>query len=464
MLQSKGAPIIYGNMGLTNKYTLTGHTSTAVLDDDEIYANSLYYRINSSEPAFIGAEIDHYQCALEKRYFDNYPDTYGSGHAITDPRNRGKTFIDSYLPAASVSFTASSDGNVGGTTIICNTLTQADDYWNTAAIEITSGAADGEIKIVSDFTASSDTLTLSAAFSVQITSGTTFIIHRLLKDDNTTPATWICLWSKPPYHVTREFLTNGIDLVYAVGESVADVHLDAYHKAYAYTEHIPVTIYAANKTGVTGENLKNKAVQELKRIGETYPVTLNLRYLKTSKEVESDAINLYAYEYELIYKRASTSYLSGCTFTYGDNQANTYYIPNVVDVQIRDLGTGDIYLPIPTRVGDLTQILGMSDFEVTLVCDLDMEGVYTWKRPQNTTPKTDTVPWQVFGEAKFGGKTDTDQYYQNLNWGGGSTLPVRVTDINVQNTGEMNQLTVTFRRYTASDLSGSTAKVWYGIS
>jgi hypothetical protein len=70
------------------------------------------------------------------------------------------------------------------------------------------------------------------------------------------------------------------------------------------------------------------------------------------------------------------------------------------------------------------------------------------------------VPFQVFTEIMFGNKTDADQIYQNLNWGGGTTLPVRLIDFNVDG----STLTVTFRRYSATSGSLGTSKAWYGIS
>jgi len=127
-----------------------------------------------------------------------------------------------------------------------------------------------------------------------------------------------------------------------------------------------------------------------------------------------------------------------------------------------DPDTGDARLLPPGRLGDIVQILGGSDFEIQITADLDIDApnYKRWKRPQTSGAITDTVPWQVFTEIKFGNKTSANQIYQNLNWGGGTPLPVRLTDFSVDG----STLTVTFRRYSATSGSAGTSKAWYGIS
>ena len=73
--------------------------------------------------------------------------------------------------------TLSSDGNDGGTTIVDTALTQRDDFWNEAMVVITSGAYAGQRRIVSDFVASTDTLTVRNAFGGKILSAVTFSLY-----------------------------------------------------------------------------------------------------------------------------------------------------------------------------------------------------------------------------------------------------------------------------------------------
>ena len=72
--------------------------------------------------------------------------------------------------------------------------------------------------------------------------------------------------------------------------------------------------------------------------------------------------------------------------------------------------------------------------------------------------KTDDVAWEVFNEIKFKGKTDATMIYQTFNYGGGSTVPVRVTSTAVD--GET--LTVHLKRYSALDQASGTYSAYYG--
>ena len=67
-----------------------------------------------------------------------------------------------------------SAGNAGGTTLISTTLTEVDDYWNECECELKSGSYIYQKRAVSDFTASSDTVTLANAFGGQVAQTVTF--------------------------------------------------------------------------------------------------------------------------------------------------------------------------------------------------------------------------------------------------------------------------------------------------
>lgn len=78
-----------------------------------------------------------------------------------------------------------SNGNVGGTTVIDSTLTEADNYWNNLAITILSGNSAGQIRRISGFTNITNTITVASAFNSQILSGTSYRIVAIV----TTPDT-----------------------------------------------------------------------------------------------------------------------------------------------------------------------------------------------------------------------------------------------------------------------------------
>lgn len=73
--------------------------------------------------------------------------------------------------------TTTSDGNVGGTTLIDSYLAGwGDDFFIGAKVTITSGVASGEYKEITDFAQSTGTITVTSAFSAKIVSGVTFTI------------------------------------------------------------------------------------------------------------------------------------------------------------------------------------------------------------------------------------------------------------------------------------------------
>ncbi len=72
---------------------------------------------------------------------------------------------------------STSAGVAGGTTIVDTALTEADDFWNGALVTITDPTVGiyGESQYVTDFVASTDTLTVDA-FSQQVASGVSYHI------------------------------------------------------------------------------------------------------------------------------------------------------------------------------------------------------------------------------------------------------------------------------------------------
>ena len=66
----------------------------------------------------------------------------------------------------------------GGTTTLIDTVhrTEADDYWNGATLVMLSGNAVGQGRTISDFVASTDTITVSRAFTAAIAAGDHYTI------------------------------------------------------------------------------------------------------------------------------------------------------------------------------------------------------------------------------------------------------------------------------------------------
>lgn len=286
-------------------------------------------------------------------------------------------------------------------------------------------------------------------------------------DNGTTDAVVKTMFSNPPeIPISQLFITKTIDGVFSIDKQAAEP-INAYdHSPYAFIETVPITCYAVDKAGLTATNLIEQMEQEIRHVCTDHPLG-SLRSIQSTgyRCTNIGGVKLWEATVTVRYIRANDDYTpSYPTITYGDSQASTYTFPNVTDVRFNDPDTGDAYLLPPGRVGAITQILGMDNYEVTLTCDLTMENTsLTWKRPQTTTPKTDSIEEQVFKELKFAGKTDSDQVYQNLDLGYGSTIPVRLVSVNVDRSGDDAVLQVTFRRYSATDGASGNYSAWYGI-
>ena len=130
----------------------------------------------------------------------------------------------------------------------------------------------------------------------------------LLEDDGVTQASYIICFDGADYPIWRVFENKGVDLIFSIGNGEADSLIDHNMKAYAYHETVPIELVAVNKTTITATNLIEQAVQELRRIAETYP-TGSLRLLGKMNEanVNMDTMKLYSQRCILEYTRAKVA-------------------------------------------------------------------------------------------------------------------------------------------------------------
>ena len=63
------------------------------------------------------------------------------------------------------------------TTMVDDALTEADDYWIGYALEFTSGLNNGEERIVTDFAAGTDTITVASAFTNAVVATDAYSLH-----------------------------------------------------------------------------------------------------------------------------------------------------------------------------------------------------------------------------------------------------------------------------------------------
>ena len=92
--------------------------------------------------------------------------------------------LDDLAPVRS---TTTANGIIGGTTVIDNTRTEANNYWNGQMLLITSGAYRGQIREIVTWNLAASTFTVSPAFGGQILAGVTYkVLADLAADIETT--------------------------------------------------------------------------------------------------------------------------------------------------------------------------------------------------------------------------------------------------------------------------------------
>jgi hypothetical protein len=102
----------------------------------------------------------------------------------------------------------------------------------------------------------------------------------------------------------------------------------------------------------------------------------------------------------------------------------------------------------------------MPDFFITTRHDLDLEPAgCTWKRPQTSTPKTDTVKHQVFWDIILNGQIN--QTYQTLNLGWG-TLKVTLEEVIPTETDDGATLELVWAVYNSE--SATNIAGYFGLS
>jgi hypothetical protein len=262
--------------------------------------------------------------------------------------------------------------------------------------------------------------------------------------------------------ITRAFLTEDLDCLFTIDKVSASADRDSDKVTYAFTESVPITVYAVNKTAITATNLVEQAEQEIRRIVTAHPLG-SVKSIERidHKPVVLGNVPLYSSTITIRYRRVNDDYAgSGKTLTYGTAPTNgTFTFPNITYISPPTKVNNTRLMP-PTRMGNVLQKLGMPDFAITVKCDLDMEpATLTWKRAQTTTPKSDVKPWQIFLDVQFNGQLT--EPYQTLNLGLGGTLQVTLEEVVPEETPEGTMLSLTF--YTYNSASGSAYKTWFGI-
>lgn len=128
----------------------------------------------------------------------------------------------------------------------------------------------------------------------------------LTKDDDSTYIEWIVAFGYPDYSLIHVFKEKCIDLIFSISDPDTEPLRDADQIIRNYREHVPITIWCIDKTGITGTKLRWKAERELRRIAETHPEgsQRNLMRMRDNDKRLGSTI-LYSRELILDYVRAA---------------------------------------------------------------------------------------------------------------------------------------------------------------
>ena len=94
---------------------------------------------------------------------------------------------------------------------------------------------------------------------------------QLTKDDDSTEASWACIWANPPYHLHHEFraAANAVQGLYVLSKEVKTPLIGIRKTAHHYALSVPTHILTVDSTDCTGEFLAEKMEEELEYIYRT---------------------------------------------------------------------------------------------------------------------------------------------------------------------------------------------------
>lgn len=285
-------------------------------------------------------------------------------------------------------------------------------------------------------------------------------------DNGSTNADIKTMFSDIPYFCPAEQLviTKDYDGVMSIDKRSGKQLTTYNHYPYAFEETVPITLSAVDKTGLTATNLLEQMEQEIRHVCTDHPLG-SIRSIDGTEYKSTDigGTRLWETTVTIRYKRANDDYTATYpTLTWGPSGSptGTYYFPNCVDIQYSGMTTDAKSHP-PSFVGDIKQPQGAGPLRIKIICDLDLDSAtYTWKRPQTSTPKTDGMKWQVFGDIDHNGGIDEAYQTLTLDWG---SMKVRQFSYDTYKRNESLMLEVVYEEYTNTDQSGSSLATRWSI-
>jgi hypothetical protein len=116
------------------------------------------------------------------------------------------------------------------------------------------------------------------------------------------------MYENPEYPMTLEFKEPSvIDVIVAIGQPTSTPLIGADQKIYGYEEHVPIKIFAVNKTSVTAVKAIWQVEVEIRRIAETYPEGSKRSFInRRPADKILGSTTMSGSEWDLNYKRGTT--------------------------------------------------------------------------------------------------------------------------------------------------------------
>jgi hypothetical protein len=398
-IQPKGAAFPTLNIGAYARYPHTLFTADVIRVGDEVKdANEEYYIVKSADQFWWLDQFSHYQCELEKRSPYAQP-----------PTTSGTWHLDS------------------------------------------------------------SSLKTDARYRTKLWLETYLTAANMKLDNGSTNASTIISFDHPPYYcpISQVFLTKNVDGIFSIGKEPVQALYTHDHYPYAFIESVPISCYTVNKAGLTATNLLEQMEQEIRHVATDHPLG-SIRSIEVIRHPTPENIGgvmLYSSTVTIHYLRANDDYMPTTpSIAYSSAGAGpyTYIMPNCIEFTIVGETTDEYTHPIGF-IGNLPYLNGDNSLEFIFKIDLDVEPTnLTHKRPQTTSPKTDSVSYQIWLDIKHNHAV-TDEYLL-LNVGWGSTIKARLVNVRPENTPDGHTVTLTFKEYRSTSASAETYKQRFGIT
>jgi hypothetical protein len=150
------------------------------------------------------------------------------------------------------------------------------------------------------------------------------------------------------------------------------------------------------------------------------------------------------------------------TYDFFEIFTDIYTMPNCTLLE-PPIMINDAIIDVPGRVGSVDQSLGSQSMEIVTEHDLDIDSSYTWKRPQQSTPKTDFNNQDILLELHHRGS-----FYENWTWlnlgNPAMQFKARLVEMRPSYTGEAGKLRLVWREYRHGNASEETVTERFGLS